>query len=760
MLALALTIPPLVAQPWRAEPVSAATAANFDAGEIISDSVFYDYGSMTVAQIQRFLDAHVPACQSTAPACLDTYRLDTGARGGEAGLCGAYPGKTDQTAAMIIFDVAQACRISPKVLLVLLQKEQALVTSSRPSAYAYRYATGWCVTDSGSCVGTHTGLFNQLYMGARQFQLYKKHATGYRYQAGRTNTIQWHPNSGCGSSDVFLENQATAALYIYTPYRPNAAALNNMYGVGDSCSAYGNRNFWRLYTDWFGSTIGGSFLLTYDGATKNALITDAGVRHPYAGSDTALARDFAPLGPVGVVSKQYLGDMPAGADLSRYLAGKDGGYYFVDDGSLHVLPFCNMVVEHGADCATIPRLSASQLSAFTPGKQMSNVVNTTSGKQFRVIGGQKRQILDAASRPGSGLSFGSGVTLTQHAIAHLPYGEPIARDGVLVRAGGSQDYLWFGGTFYKVDAALAAMLPLTAWFGAAGALDFQSIAAAGRSVPLGGLIRVAGTDEHYVVGPAGKTRIQDPASWGTSRFVEVPATLASRIPAAPTAVTAGRYLDADGIRYRVSGGKKHRLVGEDAYATISAYDPDATVLTVADSVASALPTGSDQVAPGTVVKTRYGRERHLITGLGTMLTLSTASLAAEWSAVAPAVVTTGTLGAYKPSGKLVLGATCGGSAFVAAGGELHPLAASAAAEYGFGFPALDPVTCRALPQSTVAAGRWLRDEESRKVYLIDDGGKRPALWSTYAKLRGSEPAHLYVSPRFLAALPTGSVVKP
>ncbi len=33
--------------------------------------------------------------------------------------------------------------------------------------------------------------------------------------------------------------------------------MNNLYGTGDGCSAYGNRNFWRMYTDWFGSTTGG-----------------------------------------------------------------------------------------------------------------------------------------------------------------------------------------------------------------------------------------------------------------------------------------------------------------------------------------------------------------------------------------------------------------------------------------------------------------------------------------------------------------------
>ena len=53
---------------------------------------------------------------------------------------------------------------------------------------------------------------------------------------------------------MYIQNQATAGLYLYTPYRPNAAALANLYGTGDGCSSYGNRNFWRMFTDWFGST--------------------------------------------------------------------------------------------------------------------------------------------------------------------------------------------------------------------------------------------------------------------------------------------------------------------------------------------------------------------------------------------------------------------------------------------------------------------------------------------------------------------------
>src|SRR5699024_7487348 len=68
------------------------------------------------------------------------------------------------------------------------------------------------------------------------------------------NTILGNPNSACGTSQVYIENWATAALYIYTPYRPNQAALNAQWGVGDAWSTYGNRNFYLFFQEWFGST--------------------------------------------------------------------------------------------------------------------------------------------------------------------------------------------------------------------------------------------------------------------------------------------------------------------------------------------------------------------------------------------------------------------------------------------------------------------------------------------------------------------------
>ena len=244
-----------------AVPAQAAFAAEFDPGNIISDQVFYAAGTMSAAQVQAFLTTKGSGCAAGQQPCLKDYVGTSVAEPIEAGLCNGYADGQTQSAAQMIVGVASSCGINPQVLLVLLEKEQSLVTGTRPSTTAYRAATGFGCPDTSGCDPQYGGLFKQLYRAARQFQVYAMYPTRYGYQAGRPNNILYNPNSNCGYASVTIANQATAGLYDYTPYQPNAAALANLYGTGDSCSSYGNRNFWRLFTDWFGSTHVTSYLM-------------------------------------------------------------------------------------------------------------------------------------------------------------------------------------------------------------------------------------------------------------------------------------------------------------------------------------------------------------------------------------------------------------------------------------------------------------------------------------------------------------------
>jgi hypothetical protein len=233
----------------------AADTSLFRPDNIISDAVFFDSGAMSAAQIQNFLNAKGANCQDGEQRCLKTFRQITATQPADAYCTRQYTGAAYETAATIIAKVAAACGINPRVILVTLQKETGLVTRTKPSTHLYNRAMGFGCPDNanGQCSAYYPGFFRQVYFAARQFQRYKAGVSGF-YKAGLVNTIQYNPDVTCGSSPVLIANQATANLYNYTPYQPNASALAAGYGEGDRCGAYGNRNFWMYFTDWFGST--------------------------------------------------------------------------------------------------------------------------------------------------------------------------------------------------------------------------------------------------------------------------------------------------------------------------------------------------------------------------------------------------------------------------------------------------------------------------------------------------------------------------
>lgn len=236
-----------------ASPAQAANAAQFNPGRIISDQIFYDGRAITAAQAQAVIVAKGANCTNNGSTpCLKNLAVNSPAMAASA-QCAAVPARNGISAGTVFAMVGAACSINPRVLIVLVEKEQGLVSATSPSSRMYDEAAGFACPDSAPCSETFSGFFNQIYAAARQFELYRQFPTSFNYQAGRVNNIQYNPNTGCGTEAVFIQNQATAGLYDYTPYVPNSAALANLYGVGNSCSSYGNRNFWRIFSDWFGN---------------------------------------------------------------------------------------------------------------------------------------------------------------------------------------------------------------------------------------------------------------------------------------------------------------------------------------------------------------------------------------------------------------------------------------------------------------------------------------------------------------------------
>lgn len=274
---------------------SALSASDWNASNIIDDGIFYDNNSMSTADIQAFMNSKNPSCDTNGTKPASEYGRPDLTHAQYATQVAGWPGppyvclrdyyqvpRSDQninnlstnvrpegsiSAAEIIKRASDTYGVSPKVLLVLIQKESVgpLLTDTWPIPAQYRSVVGYGCPDTAPCDAKYAGFYNQIMNAAYQFKYYKDHAYDkdadgrywYNHQPYNTVELRFNPNINCGSTWTRMDNYATTGLYNYTPYQPNQAALDDMYGYGDDCSAHGNRNFWTLFTNWFGSTKGG-----------------------------------------------------------------------------------------------------------------------------------------------------------------------------------------------------------------------------------------------------------------------------------------------------------------------------------------------------------------------------------------------------------------------------------------------------------------------------------------------------------------------
>ena len=332
------------------KPVDAANFSKFDPGYIISDYQMRNYASMSEAEIQAFLNSKVKCNKdqnyynyllSRYPGyswhfanghvvCLPEEKFGNGETIGSG-----------ETAAHIIWQAAQDYRINPQVLIVLLQKEQGLITDAYPNTVQYRSATGYGCPDTAPCSSQYYGFKNQVRKAAALFNTVL--SGGWTNYPLGNNYIQYNPNSDCGGSWVNVKNLATSALYRYTPYQPNAGALAAGYGTS-YCGAYGNRNFYAYFEDWFGGVTSSSTINAYYksiGGEKSALgkavasevcgLTNGGCYREYKNGRLYWSEKKGVIevsgGILYIYMKKSANDGPLGCPISGEKKGKNGIVY-------------------------------------------------------------------------------------------------------------------------------------------------------------------------------------------------------------------------------------------------------------------------------------------------------------------------------------------------------------------------------------------------------------------------------------------------
>ncbi len=472
-------------------------SAQFDPNNLIDDSVFSNYNSMSAASIDSFLNNNFPSsCISTnngfsAPTPTG-YSPSTGFTFG-----------TDTSAGNIIYDAAQAYQINPQVILATLEKEQTLVSGSTGcSTLQYTGAMGNDCPDggttynysgfelysingtpvdsvSGTCVDNQAsaGFSEQVISAAWKLKFMQERSdgnvnwaivnsqwdnlddpstcfypymtSGYRQGAETGTTACTTPTYYDGyatidGTSVFISNGATGALYTYTPHLP------------------GNENFVNIFTQWFGPTTGEGYTLatSYDsnGDSRQWVIYH-GMRQLVPDTQTLVAWGLQNV-QLMQWSGTYLGSFPINPLPLTRLMRPDGSLnvYFVDSGKAYLIPNPQMLNAWNFNPAAINDVSTylAQLPVYS-GDLTYSVQSSVAGSNVYMVDGGSIRPYASSNIQAAWEGDNAGVTtLSSDYISAMGQGSEITSNKI---SDGTQTYLVDNGQKLPATSQVAQLYP-------------------------------------------------------------------------------------------------------------------------------------------------------------------------------------------------------------------------------------------------------------------------------------------------------------
>lgn len=325
-------------------PYSAAFGeAEFNPHFIISDEDLQNCDGWTAVEVQQFLE--------NKGSYLARYRGED--------LYGEI-----KSAAEIIYESAIRNQISPKFLLVTLQKEQSLITDDTPSQRQLDWATGFAVCDgcslSDSKVLKYKGFGKQVDGAAGIMRWYydNKLAQPFIKKIDTCVYIDDQP--------VTPQNWATAFLYTYTPH------------------LHGNKNFFRIWNDWFAQFYPNGTIVQTPSSTDYWLIQDGKKRH--FKTMTALITRADPKMAV-MMTETDLRNYPDGAEISfpNYsIVRAANRTYLIDYDSIRPFASDEVVRQLGYNPQEIIDANESDLAGYSVGLQINASTTAPQGVIYKI----------------------------------------------------------------------------------------------------------------------------------------------------------------------------------------------------------------------------------------------------------------------------------------------------------------------------------------------------------------------------------------
>lgn len=370
----------------------------FDTDYIISDEEMNDFNSLSKFEIQRFLEKKGGAL---ATLILPDYN-------GE-----------QKKASEIIWQAAQENNISPKVLLVTLQKEQSLISSKAPTQNQLDKAMGYRCPDGALCHPAALGFGKQVDGAAWQFRQYMDNPSRWNFRAGQTYLVD-------NVYTVIPQTQATAGLYNYTPHYS------------------GNYRFWQLWQSYFGVTYPEGSLVKAEGQSGVWLI-QYGARRLITSYSILLSRfDPKRILPISIsdLEKYKIGPEIKFHNYSLLRAPDGAIYLLVDDELRHIVSW-DVFKGLGFNIEEVQQVNDADLEGYTTGSTITLesaypqgmlVQDSVSHGVYFVDNGIKYPIFSAEIMRAN-FSDKPLIQKTQDELDRYPIGDPVKfKDGVLVKS--------------------------------------------------------------------------------------------------------------------------------------------------------------------------------------------------------------------------------------------------------------------------------------------------------------------------------------
>lgn len=380
-------------------PAQTALALTFQPNAVLSDEEFFDANSMDAESVQRFLERRGSALAKYSARDID--------------------GVTKR-AADIIWRAAKTHGINPKVLLVLLQKEQSLIDNKNPSQYSFDWATGYARCDSCSAddpiVAAHKGFVSQVEKAAWRKKYYTLEPQKFRFHPGEMQMVDGYA--------VTPSNWATAVLYNYTPH------------------LRGNFSFWKIWNRYFAKILPDGMIVksTSDPDvwliqnSKRRLFSSISVFRSRYDEQNIVEVDQASLDSYEIGAPirfpQYaLLQAPNGA---VFLHVDDMRYGIASKDIFRKIGFRSEELIKTTDADLIDMPLAGFIKAPDDNPMGSLAQHPKSGAVYYLQNGKKRPILEKAVLK-SNFAHHSIARMDNEALAKLPDGAPVLfDDGTLV----------------------------------------------------------------------------------------------------------------------------------------------------------------------------------------------------------------------------------------------------------------------------------------------------------------------------------------